>query len=54
MSYQLVMAIPPFMVTGCVGAVGKMNLMWGICEENISATSANLWCNDEVKKNSNA
>ena len=42
MSYQLFMAMPPFIVTGCVGAVGKMNLVCGICEENISATSAKL------------
>lgn len=39
-TYQLGIAIPIFMVTFWVGAVGKIILSQGICEMNCSATSA--------------
>jgi len=33
-SYHDVIVSPPCNVTGCVGAVGRMNLTWGICVIN--------------------
>ena len=39
-SYQEFMAIPPFIVTGFVGAVGRTNLTCGICLAQSWATSS--------------
>lgn len=40
-SYQLGMGMPMFILTGCVGAVGRMIFKCGICLAIICATSAN-------------
>jgi len=41
MSYQEGMGIPMFIVTGWVGAVGRMNFRWGIWDARLSAMSTN-------------